>query len=91
MKTDSELFHILTKIQDEVHRFAITFHREKRSKNALKSEIDDIKGIGAKTKETLLKTFKTAKRIKNATYEQMKEVVGPAKAQLIYDYFNKED
>ena len=91
MKTDSELFHILTKIQDEVHRFAITFHREKRSKNALKSEIDDIKGIGAKTKETLLKTFKTAKRIKNATYEQLKEVVGPAKAQLIYDYFNKED
>ena len=91
MKTDSELFHILTKIQDEVHRFAITFHREKRSKNALKSEIDDIKGIGAKTKETLLKTFKTAKRIKNATYEQLKEVVGPAKAQLIYDFFNKED
>ncbi|MBO4851928.1 MAG: excinuclease ABC subunit UvrC [Prevotella sp.] len=91
MKTDSELFHILTRIQDEVHRFAITFHREKRSKNALKSEMDNIKGIGPKTKDTLLKTFKTSKRIKSTSYEQLKEIVGPAKAQLVYDFFNKED
>jgi len=66
MKTNSELFRVLTNLQDEVHRFAITFHREKRSKHALHSELDDIKGIGTKTRETLLATFKTVKRIKEA-------------------------
>ncbi|MDY4654147.1 MAG: excinuclease ABC subunit UvrC, partial [Prevotella sp.] len=71
IKTDSELFHVLTRIQDEVHRFAITFHRDKRSKAALHSELDDIKGIGPKTKETLLKLFKSVKNIREASLEEL--------------------
>ena len=88
MKTDSELFRILTNIQDEVHRYAITFHRDKRSKHALKSEIDDIKGIGPKTKDILMKKLKTVKRIKNATVEELTTIVGKAKAQIIYQFFH---
>ncbi|MBO4821994.1 MAG: excinuclease ABC subunit UvrC [Prevotella sp.] len=88
MKTDSELFRILTNIQDEVHRYAITFHRDKRSKSALKSELDDIKGIGPKTKELLVKKFKTVKRIKNATMEELTDIVGKAKAQIITQFFH---
>ena len=87
LKTDSELFRVLTQIQDEVHRFAITFHRDKRSKHALHSELDDIKGIGSKTAEALLKAFKTVKSIKGATLEQLATAIGPAKAQLAYDHF----
>ena len=83
LRTDSQLFHLLTHIQDEVHRFAITFHREKRSKKQLKSELDDIKGIGLKTKETLLKTFKTVKRIHEASLEEIEKVVGKNKAGII--------
>ena len=89
MKTDSELFHILTQIQDEVHRYAISFHREKRSKHALQSELDQIKGIGPKTKETLLAQLKTVKRIKAATLETLSEIVGPAKAKIIYEHFQQ--
>lgn len=89
MKTDSELFHILTQIQDEVHRYAITFHRDKRSKHALHSELDDIKGIGSKTAEALLKAFKSVKNIKGATLEQLATTIGPAKAQLVYDHFQQ--
>ena len=89
MKTDSELFHILTQIQDEVHRYAITFHRDKRSKHALHSELDDIKGIGSKTAEALLKAFKTVKSIKGATLEQLATAIGTAKAQLVYDHFQE--
>ena len=89
MKTDSELFRLLTHIQDEVHRFAITFHRDKRSKHALHSELDDIKGIGPKTKETLLKELKSVKQIKSADEKTLSSIVGTAKAKLIYEYFNK--
>lgn len=88
MKTNSELFRVLTILQDEVHRFAITFHREKRSKHALHSELDDIKGIGTKTRETLLATFKTVKRIKEAELEKLVECIGLAKAEIIYQHFH---
>lgn len=83
LKTDSELFHVLTQIQDEVHRFAITFHRDKRSKHALHSALDDIKGIGPKTKDKLLATFKTVKRIKGATLEELATAIGEDKAKKI--------
>ena len=90
LKTDSELFHILTQIQDEVHRYAITFHRDKRSKHALHSELDDIKGIGSKTAEALLNTFKSVKNIKGATYEQLATTIGPAKAKIIFEHFENQ-
>jgi excinuclease ABC subunit C len=90
MKTNSELFRVLTQLQDEVHRFAITFHREKRSKNALHSELDNIKGIGPKTRDDLLKGFKSVKRIKEAAVEELAAVVGVAKANIIYTYFHEE-
>ena len=89
LKSDSELFHVLTQLQDEVHRFAITFHREKRSKHALTSELDNIKGIGPKTKDTLLKSLKSVKRIKSADIETLTMNIGASKAQLVYDYFHK--
>lgn len=87
MKTDSELFHLLTHMQDEVHRFAITFHRDKRSKHALHSELDDIKGIGPKTKDLLLKELKTVKRIKEASVEEIAAIIGPFKAKIIAEHF----
>lgn len=88
IKQDSALFHLLTRIQDEVHRFAITFHRDKRSKHQIASELDNIKGIGAKTKETLLKKFKSVKRIREAGMESLIEAIGKQKAGIIKDYFN---
>lgn len=88
MKTDSELFHLLTHMQDEVHRFAITFHRDKRSKHALHSELDDIKGIGPKTKDLLLKELKTVKRIKETDLETLTSLLGKAKASMVYNHFN---
>ena len=90
IKTDSELFHVLTRIQDEVHRFAITFHRDKRSKAALHSELDNIKGIGPKTKETLLKLFKSVKNIREASLEELGKAVGESKAKLIIEYFENK-
>ena len=84
---ESELFKVLTQIQDEVHRYAITFHRDKRSKHALHSELDDIKGIGPKAKETLLSKFKSVKKIKEASLEQLAEVLGPHKAEILAKYF----
>ena len=84
---ESELFKVLTQIQDEVHRYAITFHREKRSKHALHSELDDIKGIGPKAKEALLSKFKSVKKIKEASQEQLSEVLGPHKAEILVKYF----
>ena len=90
IKTDSELFHVLTRIQDEVHRFAITFHRDKRSKAALHSELDDIKGIGPKTKETLLKLFKSVKNIREASSEELSKAIGESKAKLIREYFENK-
>ena len=88
LKTDSELFHVLTRLQDEVHRFAITFHREKRSKRALHSELNDIKGIGPKTRDALLNTLKTVKKIKEANQEELTEVVGKAKAEIVFQHFH---
>ena len=91
MSTKSELFHVLTQIQDEVHRFAITFHRDKRSKRALHSELDDIKGIGAKTKEALIAKYKTMKNIKAADKEELTTTIGKSKAEILLNYFkNKE-
>ena len=89
LKMDSELFHVLTQIQDEVHRFAIEFHRNKRSKRALHSELDDIKGIGPKTREGLLNGLKTVHRIREATEEELAAIVGTAKARIVYQYFHK--
>ena len=85
--TESELFKVLTQIQDEVHRYAITFHRDKRSKHALHSELDDIKGIGPKAKEALLSHFKSVKKIKEASLEDLTEIVGQHKASILRDYF----
>ena len=91
MSTTSELFHVLTQIQDEVHRFAITFHRDKRSKRALHSELDDIKGIGTKTKEALIAKYKTMKNIKAADKEELTTIIGKSKAEILLNYFkNKE-
>ena len=83
MRMDSPLFHLLTRMQDEVHRFAITFHKDKRSKGQVKSELDAIKGIGEKTKVVLLRRFKSLKRIREATFEELKAVVGEAKAKAL--------
>lgn len=83
MKQQSETFKLLTRIQDEVHRFAITFHRDKRSKSQIHSALDDIKGIGPKTKEALLKKFKSVKRISEASTEDIAAIAGKAKAALI--------
>lgn len=89
LKTDSELFHVLTHIQDEVHRFAITFHREKRSKRALHSELNDIKGIGPKYSDKLLSELKSVKKIKEASLEELAAVVGKAKAEIVYQHFHE--
>lgn len=91
MKTDSELFHILTHIQDEVHRYAITFHRDKRSKHALHSELDDISGIGPKTRDLLLNTFKTVKRMREASLEVLQQAIGKSKGALLYLHFHPEN
>ena len=87
---ESELFKVLTQIQDEVHRYAITFHRDKRSKHALHSELDDIKGIGPKAKEALLSKFKSVKKMKEASLEQLSEVLGPHKAEILSKYFEEK-
>lgn len=89
LKTNSELFHVLTQIQDEVHRYAIQFHRDKRSKHALHSELDDIKGIGPATRDALLKAFKSVKRVREASQEELAAAVGTAKAKLIAAHFGK--
>ena len=91
MKDTSELFRVLTRLQDEVHRFAITFHRDKRSKHALHSELDDIKGIGPKTRDELLNAFKSVKKIKEQTLEKLSEIIGSSKAEIIYKHFHAED
>ncbi len=88
---ESELFKVLTQIQDEVHRYAITFHRDKRSKHALHSELDNIKGIGPKAKEALLAKFKSVKKIKEADYQSLADILGTHKAEIIINYFHKND
>ena len=90
LKTDSELFHVLTQLQDEVHRFAITFHREKRSKHALQSELDNIPGIGPKTRDGLLNGLKSVHKVKEADLQTLAGVVGPSKARIVYDYFHSQ-
>ena len=91
IKTDSELFRILTQIQDEVHRFAITFHRDKRSKHQLHSELDDIKGIGPKTKQLLLGQLKSVKRIQEASIDTLTTIAGKTKAAIIYQHFHPDN
>ena len=91
MKDTSELFRVLTQLQDEVHRFAIEFHRNKRSKHALHSELDDIKGIGPKTRDELLNNLKSVKQIKEATLEKLEETIEASKAKIVYAYFHPED
>lgn len=91
LKTDSELFHILTHIQDEVHRFAIEFHRNKRSKRALLSELDSIPGIGPKSRDELLKGLKSVKRIREAELSALVEILGQKKAQIVYDHFHPSE
>ena len=88
LKVESELFHVLTQIQDEVHRFAITFHRDKRSKRALHSELDDIKGIGPKTRDELLNALKSVKKIREAELSTLSDIIGPAKAKIVYEHFH---
>ena len=91
LKVDSELFHVLTQIQDEVHRFAIEFHRNKRSKRALQSELDNIKGVGPKTRDGLLNALKSVKKIREANLETLSDLIGPSKAQIVFDYFHAPD
>lgn len=85
IKPESELFKVLTQLQDEVHRYAITFHRDKRSKHALNSELNNIKGIGPKTVDILIKHFKSVKRIKEASFDDIKEIIGESKAKILYN------
>ena len=90
LNVKSELFRVLTQIQDEVHRYAISFHRSKRSKHQLHSELDDIKGIGPKTKDMLLKKLKSVNNIKEADIQSLKNIIGASKAGIIYNYFHAE-
>jgi excinuclease ABC subunit C len=89
LKTNSELFRVLTQLQDEVHRFAITFHREKRSKRALHSELDNIKGIGPKTRDVLLTILKSVKRIREAELATLEDIIGASKAEIVYQHFHQ--
>ncbi|MBR1547386.1 MAG: excinuclease ABC subunit C, partial [Prevotella sp.] len=91
IKTDSELFRVLTHLQDEVHRFAITFHRDKRSKSALHSELDNIKGIGPKTRDELLKALKSVKRIRETDLDTLTKLIGASKAKIVYSHFHTEE
>ena len=91
IKDTSELFRVLTQLQDEVHRFAITFHRDKRSKHALHSELDDIKGIGPKTRDELLNGLKSVKKIREADLSVLSEIIGAAKAKIVFKHFHSEE
>ncbi len=91
LRPESELFHALTRIQDEVHRYAISFHRDKRSASALHSELDNIKGIGPKTRVALIKEFKSVKRIREANLQSLENSIGRAKAKIVSDYFNSQE
>ena len=84
----SEVFYLLERIQKEVHRFAINYHRKLRSKRSTHSELDDIKGIGPANKQKLLKHFKSVKRIKDATKEELQEVLGASKGATVYTHFH---
>ena len=86
LKQNTPLFRLMTQIQDEVHRFAITFHRDKRSKRQTTSELDSIKGIGEKSKQALLQHFKSVKRIKSADTEEIASIIGKAKAEIVANH-----
>ncbi|MBP8945444.1 MAG: excinuclease ABC subunit UvrC [Paludibacteraceae bacterium] len=88
LNPNDSLFRFMAAMQDEVHRFAITFHRNKRSKKQIASELDEIKGIGEKTKNELLKHFKSVKRIKNATHDELSKIIGKSRASIIYNHFH---
>ena len=88
LKTNSELFHALTRIQDDVHNYAIAYHRNKRSKHALHSELDDIKGIGSKTQALLLKSLKSVKQIKQSDYQSLVNLIGASKGKIVYEHFH---
>ena len=90
LKQQTTLFRLMTQIQDEVHRFAITFHRDKRSKRQTASELDTIKGIGEKSKSALLKEFKSVKRIREASLEQLSNIIGESKAKIIFEALKKD-
>lgn len=83
MPIQSFMFKFFTQIQDEVHRFAIAFHKDKRSKGQTKSELDAIKGIGEKTKVLLLRHFKSVKRIREASFDELKQLIGEAKTNVL--------
>lgn len=87
---NSESLHVIQRLRDEAHRFAITFHRKRRSNSQIHSELDDIQGIGEKTKQLLLKQFKSLKRIREASQPDLEAVVGKARAQRIIEYFNPQ-
>ena len=87
VRPTSPLFHFLTSIQDEVHRFAISFHRQKRSKDFIHSELEQIEGVGAKTIETLLQHFRTVEKVRAANWEELSALIGPAKARKVRAYF----
>ena len=89
LKTDSELFHVLTQLQDEVHRFAIEFQRNKRSKRALESELDSIKGIGPKGRDALLNALKTVRGIREAELVTLESIIGKSKAIIVYNHFHQ--
>ena len=88
LRLDSALFRFLKQIQDEVHRFAISFHRDKRSKRQIASELDSIPGIGPKTKEVLIKRFKSMARIRKSTMQELVECIGESKGKVLYSYLN---
>lgn len=87
----SETLKIIQHLRNEAHRFGITFHRNKRSKGAIKSELEEVPNIGKQTITSLLRKFKTVKRVKNANFEELKEVVGKARAEKIYQYYNQPE
>ena len=91
LEANSELFHFLARVQDEVHRYAITFHRDKRSKHLLHSELDDIPGIGPKTRDLLLKHFKSVKKIKVADIQSLTPIIGSKKSEIVYHHFHQEN
>ena len=91
LEANSELFHFLARVQDEVHRYAITFHRDKRSKHLLHSELDDISGIGPKTRDLLLKHFKSVKKIKVADIQSLTPIIGSKKSEIVYHHFHQEN
>ena len=90
LKPTDPLFHLLERIQDEVHRFAITFHKEKRSKGTFRTSLTDIPGIGEKTAHELLLRFGSVKQVQLQTLADLSDAIGPAKARLVYDALHSE-